>query len=1814
MTGPGSLRKSTASLSVLLLLLAASLYTGSSGFRVRENSDICTNEKCSASASSSTPWASSGVRPKRGFGTVSTRGSFAKLPNKEADEAQDEENSVVEKRTISKWKEKKTRTWSKLTKSESDELNEYNVEDKVDSDDESIQVEIEDDADDEEEVVIEDEEESDESQEKASLEEETNESEKESGRRLNEEKTNKVKGEEEKRKKEEEKLRRKEELEKQMKLDEEKRKKEKELEEKRKQEEAERKRKEATERKLKEEAEQRLREAERKRKDEEERKRKEEERRRKEEERVRKEALEQERRKEEEQRKREEEERKLKEMEEQKRKEKELKELEERRRQEEEEKRLDEERRIKEDEERRLREEEECRLAEEEEERLKAIEERVLREEQERKEREEEEERKMKELEAEKERKAIEEAEKLKSDEEDEEIEKKRDALEDKKRVQRLKKEAEEKKMREGKERKKPINAKKNTGDLGNESEDDEDEDSEDEEDDSLDVKKTVENLRFVDTDTLKTTEAPRIKLSSVIDRKTPVTIEPTPKSKTSDEINEKSSKQPLAKKSTTTESTPKRGDSEAPLNLVELNNVLLSMPTFVPNFTAIEDPHCRGHGKIFLRQLRAYKLWALQMLDSSAKIPAGLLRGNVNQLGDFDQCLNALGRIKLEDNVVKIQGKYCLANIDLYASHPSTSAAVNLIQSRALIRGNIRDPGHFIPKFTTVNWAVCLPAACSSKNAQKSIERALNSYNTTIGITFVVDVDSDNCYVKQKPSSYSKETIGVLYFYAMFVCLAIIATLRDYIGSAKEKGNYSERIIMAFSLKRTLKALFGNKETSPSDIGCIHGVRALSTAALYVAHKLIPTSRIPYANRVLLTEVASHPLSLILRASLFYTDSFLLLSGVLTAYNMAKELQDRGEIRWFCRLLARYMRLTPSLLAVVFWYAFVMEHTGSGPQWNAAVKANADICKRNSWINFLYVQNFFPFEDMCATHTHQLALDMQLSLLAPALVFFLQIKPIIGIIIVFFLLQVSATLRYFATYNNNLSLVIFHGMTIQHLYKTANLTYTLPLHRATPYVFGVSLGVLLQYLGKSLRLNKIVAFIGWSIALALGSWSIFSPWHLAKRDYVYNVDEATHYAVVSPILTALALSWTIFACFTDNTGIVNRILSSYWMVVFSKLSYAIYLSQFAVFFYNVGTTRYASEFHPFRALNPLEAACVVFVSVILTLLFDIPMQEVKNIIMESSDSVTMTETDKPEDDAEENHKDVNGIPRESSFEDEDEPYPGVWNWNRGTFTKLARSEPREYEDSAGEEPPFRSSRLKRQDVRRQTIIRSDTFSSGYDEWDTRDNSRRTSRSEEPIDYRRSSRGYRFSGSGLEDELEADDYDMYPRERIYSRAYTKSPGRDSESTLVRRSHASAEPDIPPREYSNKPVITISKDDDYQESRSSRSGVPRFTEQQRSMSSDSEFDHNSRRSGFTRHSSAEPRVIDEDEWEEDSRLQRGRFFQDRLSSRGSQEHDHVPPPIEEEEADDEWADSLKRRSSAEGKMALLKEPTGPGNIALWTVSKIHLGSSQEPDDEEFDEEGYHRKRTEYREQGPPLREELENLEESSTESRRRSFTSGSLPTSFEDEDDVSEFSLKSDSKRITVQDLSRTVQDLSRLSSEEESLVGSNPNQLDVKLGLIKRESIIKSQASEEDPEYLIPERPKLVEQEQEHPFKKAWQMQKSRSEEEGSSAFVVRDVRSASTSLEKQDEEPDDKTNDGGETSREGAQSEGIEAADVSCDVTLVWQARSHDADKNGDFVESRSSSVSLESDEEEYDDEDQIEGYRRKSDEETWSWTDKDT
>ena len=84
-------------------------------------------------------------------------------------------------------------------------------------------------------------------------------------------------------------------------------------------------------------------------------------------------------------------------------------------------------------------------------------------------------------------------------------------------------------------------------------------------------------------------------------------------------------------------------------------------------------------------------------MYDSSAKLPSGLLNGNVNQYGDIDQCLNV--RSPHQDGVVN--GQYCLTTMALRLSDHSRSnlqQVRQLLMSHGMFVSNLDDVSMFVP------------------------------------------------------------------------------------------------------------------------------------------------------------------------------------------------------------------------------------------------------------------------------------------------------------------------------------------------------------------------------------------------------------------------------------------------------------------------------------------------------------------------------------------------------------------------------------------------------------------------------------------------------------------------------------------------------------------------------------------------------------------------------------------------------------------------------------------------------------------------------------------------------------------------------------------------------------------------------------------------------------------------------------------------------------------------------------------------------------------------------------------------------------
>lgn len=75
-------------------------------------------------------------------------------------------------------------------------------------------------------------------------------------------------------------------------------------------------------------------------------------------------------------------------------------------------------------------------------------------------------------------------------------------------------------------------------------------------------------------------------------------------------------------------------------------------------------------------------------MHDATAKLSSGMLRGNVNNYGDFDQCLD----VKATND--DFQGKYCLAWLQpkVSKSLTYTNYLRKLLQSHEAFKSNFDD------------------------------------------------------------------------------------------------------------------------------------------------------------------------------------------------------------------------------------------------------------------------------------------------------------------------------------------------------------------------------------------------------------------------------------------------------------------------------------------------------------------------------------------------------------------------------------------------------------------------------------------------------------------------------------------------------------------------------------------------------------------------------------------------------------------------------------------------------------------------------------------------------------------------------------------------------------------------------------------------------------------------------------------------------------------------------------------------------------------------------------------------------------------
>ncbi|XP_037935805.1 uncharacterized protein LOC119669846 [Teleopsis dalmanni] len=718
------------------------------------------------------------------------------------------------------------------------------------------------------------------------------------------------------------------------------------------------------------------------------------------------------------------------------------------------------------------------------------------------------------------------------------------------------------------------------------------------------------------------------------------------------------------------------------PMSQEHFESLLHTLPGFVVNASHVSNTECRQHMQIFHRQLRGNKLWTLQMLDATGKISSGILRGNINQFGDFDLCTQIRTVVKVTSDIpMRIRGKYCLAHIETQTDVSELKLPVYLAHARELWNSHLGNPGHFVPRYAVANWGVCIPHSCPAEVVQEMIETNLRPYNTT-GIEFHVEVNDNDCYIRQsrkwtklmeKDKKFAMtvvciSSLALLVFISLLYeqrsifnkILEALKNLRGPNENIKTENNevddevdsnnirpegtnsnenntdevvnataapssdttyehsasfkqFLQEIIKSFSPRRTLTVLLSEENT---DFPILHVLKLGATFMLYVCLKYLMIGHLPITNRDQLVRAVDHPFSIMFRAPLLYADILLLIGGFFSAYQLSSEMEQKSYIQLLKCLVSKICRYLPTLFVVILFQTWILPHLNSGPLWTNLIGQNSRLCEQQMWRNVFSVQNAIDFEETCSPMTISFALEVQLFLLGPLIVWLYYTNSDAAFYTYGAIHAMSVAARFSRTNREHLSVTLFHGINVSKFYRTANILFSSPISRATPYLLGIGAGLLHRSEYGSLQCATNLIPFGWILAILGIVWCFWAPSTGMTGSYIYTPNNAASYAAWSPLILGLAICWLIFMFPKMEKSVLGFLTNSRPIIFLSRITFPIQLVMYVVVLYNTASVKEAQKFHMLELININEIGFILFYAIMLAFIVDIPTNQIRRLLV----------------------------------------------------------------------------------------------------------------------------------------------------------------------------------------------------------------------------------------------------------------------------------------------------------------------------------------------------------------------------------------------------------------------------------------------------------------------------------------------------------------------------------------------------------------------------------------------------------------------
>ncbi|XP_077528435.1 nose resistant to fluoxetine protein 6-like [Haemaphysalis longicornis] len=571
---------------------------------------------------------------------------------------------------------------------------------------------------------------------------------------------------------------------------------------------------------------------------------------------------------------------------------------------------------------------------------------------------------------------------------------------------------------------------------------------------------------------------------------------------------------------------------------------------------------------KMFLA-VRQLKTWALQMVDSSGKIPNGVMAGTAASFGHFDQCLD----IAVAGDAFR--GKFC--NLELWLRdlpRPSANAA-DIIGDSESVLTFFYDNGYWL-RLLPARMGVCIPSTCSSDDLQKMASKASQGLQMKANVT--------SCQVKE-PISFTQEQLVVLCILGVVLLLAVVGTaLGLFIVPTSpfcdcQAGRVAE-VLCSFSLERNTRALFARSEHVAGPLEALNGIRVVSCFWIVLGHIYFLTDLSTYIRFASLTK-----LQLLFKDFLFTlvenftlpVDTFFFITGLLLAYNQTRKChQTSCSMNLWSMISAvfhRYWRMTPSFALATALFV-LMPALGSGPMWGDVLGLASENCRLRWWTNLLYFSNYLPYSKMCMLHSWFLSLNMQYFIVGIPLALLLFRNPRATTVGLVTATAVSCLATGAVTYVNDLPpAMLMMTARWSKAKQVLNMVYYQPFTHFGPFALGLCLGYVLPT-AKVPRFGKVTLAAGWLTASALCGVAVFGAYPFRRGDPSFHPLLLAAYAGCHRTLWTMGVAWITLLCATRQAGLVGELLSSSVVTPLSRLSYLVFLLHPVPIYVHVASVR----------------------------------------------------------------------------------------------------------------------------------------------------------------------------------------------------------------------------------------------------------------------------------------------------------------------------------------------------------------------------------------------------------------------------------------------------------------------------------------------------------------------------------------------------------------------------------------------------------------------------------------------------------------